>query len=126
TTGVLVRAIAAGLPEDDVRVLTFATLVIADLGLILANRSMSGSVVAALLARNLALWLVVGGAAGLLLVVVGMPGLRALFHFGVLHPDDVAVVLIASVAALLWLEGVRLVARLTDERSVWQGTHARA
>ena len=44
TLGVLVRALTGGLPEEDARVLTFATLVVADLGVILANRSVSRSV----------------------------------------------------------------------------------
>lgn len=113
TAGVLARGLAAGLAEEDVRVLTFATLVIADLGLILANRGVSRSTVAALRTRNPALWLVVGGAAALLVLVIVTPGLRALFRFGVLHLDDLAVVAIASVVALLWLDAVRLVQRLS-------------
>ena len=111
TVGVLVRALTGGLPEEDARVLTFATLVVADLGLILANRSVSRSVFAALLPRNTALGLVVGGAAVLLVAVVAVPGLRDLFRFGVLHPDDVAVILAASLLALIWLEGLRLIRR---------------
>jgi Ca2+-transporting ATPase len=43
TFGVLSWALLGGLPELDARVLTFATLVIADLGLILANRSLPRS-----------------------------------------------------------------------------------
>ena len=112
TAGVLLRALAGGLPEEDARVLTFVTLVVADLGLILANRAVSGSTFAALRARNPALWLVVGGAAALLAMVVGTPGLRDLFRFGVLHADDLAVVIVASLLALLWLELVRVVQRL--------------
>jgi Ca2+-transporting ATPase len=107
TAGVLARALLGGLPETDARVLTFATLVVADLGLILANRAISGGAIAALRAPNRALWLVVGGAAALLAIVVGVPGLRDLFRFGPLHPDDLAVVAIASLLALLWLDVVR-------------------
>ena len=111
TAGVLARALLGGLSDADARALTFVTLVVADLGLILTNRAVSGSVLAALRVGNLALWLVVGGAAALLVLVVGAPGLRDLFGFGVLHPDDVAVVGVASVLALLWLDGVRLLRR---------------
>jgi P-type Ca2+ transporter type 2C len=111
TVGVLVRALAGGLPEEDARVLTFATLVVADLGLILANRSVSGSVFTAFRPRNTALGLVVGGAAVVLIAVVSIPGLRDLFRFGVLHPDDVAVIVAASLLALIWLEALRLIRR---------------
>ena len=116
TAGVLARAFSSGLPEEDARVLTFATLVIGDLGLIVANRAVSGTVLTALRSRNVALWLVMGGAAMLLGAVVLIPNLRALFHFGVLHVDDVITILIASTLALLWLEAVRLMrARLGQE-----------
>ena len=109
TVGVLVRALTGGLPEEDARVLTFATLVVADLGLILANRTVARSVFAALSPPNTALGLVLGGAAGLLVAVVAVPSLRELFRFGVLHPDDVAVVIAASLVGLIWLEALRLV-----------------
>jgi hypothetical protein len=55
---------------------------------------------------------VVGGAAALLTLVVATPSLRELFHFGVLHADDVVVVIVGSVLALLWLDTLRLVQRL--------------
>jgi Ca2+-transporting ATPase len=122
SAAVLIRATVDGLPEEDVRVLTFVTLIIADLGLILANRTVSGSTLGALRTRNPALWIVVGGAAALLVVVVGTPALRNLFSFGVLHGDDLAVVVIASVVVLLWLDGVRFVQRHSG-RDV-AGTHA--
>ena len=111
TVGVWVWALLRTLPEEDARVLTFATLVVADLALILANRSGSGTVLAGLRARNAALWLVVGGAAALLVVVVAVPGLRGLFHFGALHADDVAVIAVAGLASLLWLDALRLLRR---------------
>src|SRR5262249_31693846 len=73
TVGVLARAVLMGLPEEDARVLTFATLVIGDLGLILANRAVSGTMLVALRTANTTLWLVVGSAAVLLGAVVAVP-----------------------------------------------------
>ena len=105
---VLMRAVVGGLPETDARVLVFATLVVADLGLILTNRALPGPTVAALRVFNPSLWLVLGGAAALLTVSVTAPGLRDLFRFGELHPDDVVVVLVGSLVALLWLDALRL------------------
>jgi P-type Ca2+ transporter type 2C len=69
----------------------------------------SRSVFAALRARNTALGLVAGGAAVVLIAVVSVPGLRDLFRFGVLHPDDVALIVAASLVALIWLEALRLI-----------------
>lgn len=116
-TGVLVRALLGGLSEADARVLTFVTLVIANLGLILTNRASSGATIAALLAYNPALWLVVGGTAALLAIVVAIPSLRDIFQFDMLHRDDVVVVAVASLLALLWLDAVRLVRRRLDSTS---------
>jgi Ca2+-transporting ATPase len=97
-------------------VLTFATLVIGDLGLILANRAVAGTVVTALRARKPALWLVMGGAVLLLAAVVVVPGPRDLFRFGALHADDLATIAAASLLALLWLDAVRLVRRWLGPR----------
>jgi hypothetical protein len=58
---------------------------------------------------NPALSLVVADAVALLVAAVAAPGLRDLFRFGELHPDDVAVVIVASTLALLWLEVLRAV-----------------
>lgn len=104
---VLARALLGGLPESDARVLTFVTLVVADLGLILANRNISGPTLAALRVFNPALWLVVAGALALLVAAVASAALRDLFRFGELHFDDLAVVVIASATALLWLDVLR-------------------
>jgi P-type Ca2+ transporter type 2C len=114
TVYVLARAVLSGLPEEDARVLTFATLVIGDLGLILANRAVSGTLFVALRTANTTLWLVVGGAAALLAAVVAVPQLRDLFRLGVIHPDDAAVILLASLLALLWLEALRLVRSVAE------------
>jgi Ca2+-transporting ATPase len=111
TFGVLASALLRGLPEQDARVLTFATLVVADLGLILANRSRSGSIFTAFLPRNRALEFVLVGAVVLLVAVIAVPGLRQLFGFGVVHADDLAVIVGATLLALLWLEIVRFAFR---------------
>ena len=117
TFGVLTWALVRGLPEQDARVLTFTTLVIADLGLILANRARSGSIFTALRPRNRALEIVLAGAIALLLLVVGVPALRDLFGFGMVHADDLLVIAIAAVLALLWLEALRLVSRPRPPRT---------
>ncbi len=80
------------------------------------NRSTTGTVLSTLRAWNPALWLVVGGAAALLTLVVGIPGLRDLFGFAPLHVHDLVVVAVASLAALLWIELVRLLRHRVDTR----------
>jgi Ca2+-transporting ATPase len=111
TFAVLSWAMLRGLPTEDARVLTFATLVVADLGLILANRGTRGSMFAATRPRNRALEIVLGGTTALLIAVIAVPGLRQLFSFGVVHPDDLLVIVLATLLALVWLEALRFASR---------------
>jgi Ca2+-transporting ATPase len=54
--GIYVIALRSGLPEDEVRSLTFVSLVFTNFGLIFANRSFSASLLSALRRPNAALW----------------------------------------------------------------------
>jgi Ca2+-transporting ATPase len=93
-------ALYQGRGEDEVRALTFTTLVIGNLGLILANRSGSGSLLASLRTPNPALWWVMGGTLGLLACVLYVPGLRELFGLTYLHANDVLLALGAGVSGI--------------------------
>ena len=99
-----VMALHQGLPEPDARSLAFAALVATNLGLVLVNRSLGSSTVAALTRPNAALWWVVVATATILAAVILFPPARELFHFGPLHGDDVAVALACGLASLLLLE----------------------
>jgi Ca2+-transporting ATPase len=68
--------------------LTFTTLIVANVGLILTNRSWSRTTLVSLRTPNPVLWWVVGGVTAFLACVLYFPFLRDLFHFSVLHPDD--------------------------------------
>jgi Ca2+-transporting ATPase len=81
---------------EEARALAFTTLVVANLGLILAGRLQSGNVVDALAMRNPALWWICGLALLFLALVLGLAPLRALFHFDRLHWDDLALCFAAS------------------------------
>lgn len=116
-TGLFVIALHQGLPEEDARALTFAALVATNLGLVLVNRSQSASLRAAFRRRNAALWWVGGAAAAVLTALVAFPPARALFHFGPLHPDDVAPALGSGVAILLGLVCIKRI-HWTPGRSV--------
>jgi Ca2+-transporting ATPase len=99
----IIVALARGLPETDARALTFAALVATNLGLVLVNRSQGASVGAALGRRNTALWWVTGATAAILAAVIAFSPARALFHFGPLHVDDVAVACAIGSAVLIAL-----------------------
>jgi P-type Ca2+ transporter type 2C len=113
TLGVLALALAAGQTEPEARALAFATLVLADLGLILSGRSGSRSVLHTLRSRNLALTAVTGGAVLLLALVLAVPALRGLFKFAALHADDLGLAVGVALLTLLLSEGLKLFGRRT-------------
>ena len=95
--------------EDEARALAFTTLVVANLGLILTNRSWSRTVIGTLRSRNRALWLVFGGALTFLGLVLYVPFLRGMFHFAALHVSDLAICLGAGVVSVLWFEVLKII-----------------
>jgi Ca2+-transporting ATPase len=97
-----------GHDERDSRALTFTTLIVANLGLILANRSWSRTILATLRTPNPALWWVLGGAVAFLGLVLYVPFLTDLFRFDRLHPDDLALCLASGIVSVLWFEGLKL------------------
>jgi Ca2+-transporting ATPase len=94
-------------PPEVARALTFTAMVIADLGLIFSNRSRSHSLIAMLGARNHALWWVTAGAFSFLALVLLVPALRALFHFGALHADDILIALAAGAVCIIGIEAAK-------------------
>ncbi|HEY4799260.1 MAG TPA: cation-translocating P-type ATPase C-terminal domain-containing protein, partial [Bacteroidia bacterium] len=91
-------------PENEVRALTFTTLIVANLGLILINRSWTRSILETFKKKNAAVKWVVGGAAIILAMILLLPGLRTLFHFDVLHIEDIAICFVSGVISILWFE----------------------
>lgn len=100
-----------GLDEQQARALAFTTLIVANLALILSNRSWSRTIVGTLRSANAALWWVIGGAVFFLGLVLYVPFLRNLFGFGMLHLIDLIICLIAGVFSILWFELFKLLSR---------------
>ena len=97
-----------GQTHENSRALTFTTLVVANVCLILTNRSWSRTIVGMFRVPNSALWWVLGGAAAFLGLVLYVPFLRRLFHFANLHAIDLAICLAAGVVSILWFEALKL------------------
>lgn len=93
--------------EAEARMVSFASLVIANLGLILSNRSWTRSVAATLRTPNPALWWVIGGALIFLALALAVPLLRDLFSFGPLHLPDLAMIAVAGLISLLISESTK-------------------
>jgi Ca2+-transporting ATPase len=104
---VYVLVLTRGFGEAEARMMSFATLVIANLGLILTNRSWTRSIVSTLRVPNPALWWVVGGAAVFLALAIGVPFLRNLFSFGAPHLWELAFVAMAGSISILISESAK-------------------
>jgi P-type Ca2+ transporter type 2C len=101
--------------ELDARALTFTTLILANLGLILSERSSSRLSLKVLQSPNAALWWVIGGGLAFLTLVLYVPFLRQLFSFSFLHPIDLAICLGGAAISLLWFELLKQTAKTRSQ-----------
>ncbi|MGD1118466.1 MAG: cation-translocating P-type ATPase [Dehalococcoidales bacterium] len=116
TLAVYRLSLALGRGAVEARTLTFTTLVIANLGLILTNRNWSTTMLGSLRARNIALRWIVLSAIVFLGLVIYLPWLRNLFHFGILHFVDVLICVGAGAVSVLWFEVVKYFGRKKRQR----------
>jgi Ca2+-transporting ATPase len=105
---IFVIALYRGQGELDARALTFTTLILANLGLILSEGSSSRLSLKILKSPNPALWWVIGGGLFFLAIVLYVPFLRQLFSFSFLHPIDLAICLGGGAISLLWFEQLKV------------------
>jgi len=108
---------ALGYDDDEVRTLTFITVVLGNLALILSNRSRSRALGATLRTRNPPLWWVVGGTLIGLVAVFAVPFLKSAFKFSLPGGGAVALCVAIGGGLLLWLELQKRWIRGTRARS---------
>jgi Ca2+-transporting ATPase len=96
---------------DAARALTFTTLVVSFLVIILVNRSWSRSAFAMLRVPNAALRWVALGSGVFLAAVLTIPFAQRLFHFAPLHAVDLGLSLGAGLVCVLWFELYKLIDR---------------
>ncbi|MBD1858656.1 cation-translocating P-type ATPase [Leptolyngbya sp. FACHB-1624] len=109
---IFIVALYRGQGELDARALTFTTLILANLGLILSEGSASRLSLKILRSPNPALWWVIGGGLFFLAIVLYVPFLRQLFSFSFLHPIDQAICLLGGALSLVWFELLKQTAKL--------------
>ncbi len=93
---------------DAARALTFLTLVVSVLIIILANRSWTRGILSMMRVPNTALWWVAGGTTAFLALVLFVPAAQHLFHFAPLRARDMALSFGAGVACMMWFELLKL------------------
>jgi Ca2+-transporting ATPase len=98
-----------GQGEAEARALTYVTLIVANICLILTNLSWSKSMLSSLRTRNIPLWLVLGGTLTFIFLILYVPVLRGIFKMAYLHPEDIVFCFAAGVASVLWFEVLKAV-----------------
>jgi Ca2+-transporting ATPase len=97
--------------ESEVRALTFATIVVANICLILTNRSWSDTILTSLRTPNRALAWVLAGTSVCLLLVLYVPILQNLFQFGTISSVDLLACILAGGLSVLWFDGYKILVR---------------
>lgn len=106
-------AIHEGKGENEARALTFTTLILSNLFLILTNRSWSRNVISIIKEKNTAFIWIVMGALAFLLIALFVPQITDLFKFSTLHINDLLICFGAAFTSLAITEIMKLVNRLS-------------
>ena len=109
TTFILyIFVIRSGKGELEARSFAFASLVLANLLLIIVNLSWSKNIHEILLSANKTLFIVIAGAIFFLLAVLYIPFLSNLFHLTPLHIFDFLLISVVAIISLFWFELLKL------------------
>ncbi len=104
-----------GRTELEIRTLTFATMVFANLLLIITDLSRTRHLLDIVMHKNLALYWVLGSTTFSLLLILAIPSLRNMFHFSPLTVGELLTAFSAGLLSILWFEGLKIYrARLSD------------
>ncbi len=104
TLMVLSYALHHSATEEAARALTFTTLVIGSIGLILVNRSWHHNTLHTLFYRNPSFWWVTGGALTFLALTLTLPLLREVFHFAIISAKEFVLCALVGAASVIWFE----------------------
>jgi Ca2+-transporting ATPase len=108
TLAVLSYALHNGSSAETARALTFSTVVIGNLGLIMVNRSWQHTILTTLQSKNRALWWVTGGAFSFLVLALTTPFMRDVFHFEPITPVQFTLCVVAGLCSVIWFEGFKI------------------
>jgi len=93
--------------EMESRTLAFATLVIANVMLIIVNLSWSRKATDTIKNNNKALWLVIFGSLLSLALVLLVPVLRDLFHFSTISIEELLIIAIVGFLSVSWIKFIQ-------------------
>ena len=93
-----------GYTEKEVRTLTFVTLIVSNIAIILSNRSWTSNIFQILRTPNKAVLWVVGGAILFLILALNVPFLQELFLFGKVSAVAILISTLAGLSSIAWFE----------------------
>jgi Ca2+-transporting ATPase len=93
-----------GYSEKAVRTLTFVTLIVSNIAVILSNRSWTSGIFTILTTRNKAVTWIVGGASVFLILILNVPFLRDLFQFEKIGYLEFFICTLAGFFSITWFE----------------------
>jgi Ca2+-transporting ATPase len=102
--GVYWVSMLRGQGVDEARALAFTSLIVANLGLIMTNRSWSRTIFSTLRTPNAAVLWVFSGAIIFMSIVLYVPAVRQIFRFSYLHATDILLCIAAGLISITWFE----------------------
>jgi len=93
-----------GYSEKSVRTLTFVTLIVSNIAVIISNRSWTTGFFKILITPNKAVKWIIGGAIGFLILILNAPFLLNLFQFEKIGYLELLVCIVAGFSSIIWFE----------------------
>jgi Ca2+-transporting ATPase len=115
--GVYLYSYYSGYTEGQIRAMSFITLIVANISVIMSNRSWTRSIFEVLTIRNKAAGWIVGGATLFMILIMNIPFCLTLFQFEKIGIVNVLICLTAGLLTITWFEIYKAV-RLRRNRSV--------
>lgn len=104
-------ALYKGLSAEEARALTFATLIVSNVALILSNRRWDQTIARTITEKNKASFWIITGTIGMLLCIFFVPWLSHVFKFGPMHFHDFLMAIGLGLLSTLWFETVKYFTR---------------
>ena len=101
----------AGYSEESVRAMAFLTLIVANIAIILSNRSWTKNIFQILVSPNKTVKWIAGGAVIFLILILNIPFLMELFQFEKIRFTNALICIGAGLLSITWFEIYKLVRR---------------
>jgi P-type Ca2+ transporter type 2C len=101
-----------GYTEKEVRTLTFVTLIVSNIAVIISNRSWTTGFFEILVSPNKAVTWIVGGAVLILILILNIPFLLDLFQFEKIGLVELLICTVAGFATITWFEIYKKIKRV--------------